>query len=289
MRSPDPAMAASDNARVVKVVGLVIGSRKCGTTWLYQNFMDDPDVAVSATVKESGFFARPDDLDFGYYEGLFAQSPGRRVEIDSSLVYSDTAPEKILAYNPDMKIALILRDPVEYAVSRFLHMQRKRQLPAGPIADLVTNDDVLRAELDYPVMVSRFEAFRRRGNMLIIPYGLLASDPVEFYQKTKSHLVGPSESGFLPKSERVNVSRSSSWTMMSGMLSRAANMARKRRLHGVVNMAKGLKVHKLLERQVDAGELAALRESVTRAVMTDYHPSVELYRQIGGEVVDRPI
>lgn len=279
-------MATTEDAGAEKVVGLVIGSRKCGTTWLYQNFLNDPDLAVSRAVKESGFFARPDDLDFGYYEGLFAQSPGRRVEVDSSLVYSKTAADKIFAYNPGMKIALILRDPVEYAVSRFLHMQRKRQLPAAPIADTVTNDAVLRGELDYPVMVSRFEAFRRLGNMLIIPYGLLTTDPVEFYRTTKSHLIGPSSSGFVPKAERVNVSRSSSSTLISGMLSRAANIARARRLHGVVNIAKGLKLHRLLERQVDAGELEALRESVTRAVLASYPASVELYRRIGGECVD---
>ncbi len=279
-------MAAADNVGAKKVVGLVIGSRKCGTTWLYQNFLNDPDLAVSGAVKESGFFARPDDLDFAYYEGLFAQSPAKRVEVDSSLVYSKTAADKIFAYNPDMKIALILRDPVEYAVSRFLHMQRKRQLPATPIADSVTNDAVLRGELDYPVMVSRFEAFRRLGNMLIIPYDLLTTDPVEFYRTTKSHLIGPSSSGFIPRAERVNVSRSSSSTLISGMLSRAANMARARRLHGVVNIAKGLKLHRLLERQVDAGELEALRESVTRAVLANYPASVELYRRIEGECVD---
>src|SRR5215208_6023553 len=160
MQLPDPATAATVRAMGAKVVGLVIGSRKCGTTWLYENFLDDPDIAVSRKVKESGFFARADDRDFSYYEGLFPESQGRRVEVDSSLVYSHTAPGKILEYNPEMKIALILRDPVEYAVSRFLHLQRKRQVSAAHIADTVTNDNVLRDELDYVSMLARFEAFQ---------------------------------------------------------------------------------------------------------------------------------
>src|SRR5919112_4357571 len=177
MRLPDPATAATSAQAVgAKVVGLVIGSRKCGTTWLYQNFLDDPDIAVSRKVKESGFFARADDHDFSYYEGLFPQSPGKRVEVDSSLVYSPTAPAKILEYNPQMKIALILRDPVDYAVSRFLHMQRKRQVSAAHIADTVKSDNVLRRELDYVSMLARFEPFRRQGSMLILPYSVLASD-----------------------------------------------------------------------------------------------------------------
>jgi hypothetical protein len=268
-----------------KIVGLVIGSRKCGTTWLYENFLSDPDIAVSRKVKESGFFARPDDRDFSYYEGLFPEAPGRRVEVDSSLVYSNTAPQKIFEYNPEMKIALILRDPVEYAVSRFLHMQRKRQVSAADIVHTVTNDNVLHDELDYVSMLARFEAFRRRGSMLILPYGLLASDPVSFYRRAKLHLIGPSDSGFRPKSERVNVSRTSTWSGMSGLLSRAANSARKRRMHGLVNFAKGLTAHKRLEKQVDAREVAALRESVARAVNGQYGASVQLYGQIEREFV----
>ena len=68
-----------------KVVGIVVGSRKCGTTWLYENFRHDPELTVSKTVKESGFFARPDDRDFEYYEGLFPNKPGKKVEVDASL------------------------------------------------------------------------------------------------------------------------------------------------------------------------------------------------------------
>jgi hypothetical protein len=134
-------------------------------------------------------------------------------------------------------------------------------------------------------MLARFEAFQRRGSMLILPYGLLASDPETFYRKVKLHLIGPSDSGFRPKSERVNVSRTSTWSGMTGLLSRAANMARKRRLHGLVNFAKGLMAHKLLERQVDAREVAALRESVARAVNGKFGASVQLYRQIEREYV----
>jgi hypothetical protein len=263
-----------------KVVGLVIGSRKCGTTWLYENFLADPDVCVSRKVKESGFFARADDHDRAYYESLFPDSPGQRVEVDSSLAYSDVAPARIMAYNPQMKLVLVIRDPVEYAVSRYLHMQRKDQLSPARIPDLVANDGVLRGELDYATMLARFERFRAQGSLLVVPYSLLASDPASFYGTVKRHLLGRTGSGFRPKADRVNVSRSSRWARVRGMMSRAANAARQRRLHGVVNLAKKLGLHRLLEKPVDAGQLAALRESVAQAVAASHGASVELYRQI---------
>jgi hypothetical protein len=263
-----------------RVVGLVIGSRKCGTTWLYENFLADPDICVSRKVKESGYFARAGEGDSAYYESLFPESTGQRVEVDSSLVYSDESPARIMAYNPQMKLVLVIRDPVEYAVSRYLHMQRKDQLPPARIPDLIASDGVLRSELDYATMLARFARFRAQGSLLVVPYSLLASDPASFYRVIKGHLVGRSGSGFQPKADRVNVSRSSSWAQVRGMLSRAANAARRRRLHGVVNLAKRIGLHRLLEKPVDARQLAALRESVSRAVITSHGASVELYRQI---------
>ena len=271
-----------------KVVGIVIGGRKCGTTWLYENFCNDPDVAVSHKVKESGFFGRADDFDFEYYGNLFPESPGTKVEVDSSLVYSDVSSEKILAYNPRMKIALILRDPVEYAVSRYLHLLRKGQVSAAEISDLVMNDDILKCELDYPSMLARFEKFQRLGNLLVVPYSLLAASPETFYAMIKAHLVGPTNSGFRPKLERVNVSRSSRWLLMTSTLSRAAVWARKRRLHFLVNFAKSLKLHKQLESRVDAEQIGALRESVSRSLMAGHGASLELYRQIESQFVFNP-
>jgi len=270
------------------VVGIVVGSRKCGTTWLYENFLKDPDVVVSRKVKESGFFAREGELDFGYYEGLFPESPGRRVEVDSSLAYSDLSSRNIYAYNPQMRIALILRDPVEYAVSRYLHMRRKDQLSPARISDLVSRDGVLLRELDYASMLARFDEFRRLGSLLVIPYGLLVAEPARFYETVKRHLVGSSGSGFRPARERVNVSRSSQWSFMTGALSRAARAARSRGMHAVVNFAKGLMAHKLLERELAADQVAALRKSVSQAVMTRHGASVELYRRLAHQFAVDP-
>lgn len=262
-----------------KVAGIVVGSRKCGTTWLYENFRSDPDIVVSHKVKESGFFARADDLDFSYYENLFPESPGTRVEVDSSLAYSDVSAGKILAYNPRMRIVLILRDPVEYAVSRYLHLLRKGQVSAAEISQAVAHDDVLIRELDYPSMLARFEAFRKLDSLLVVPYSLLASDPAGFYGTIKTHLVG-ADSGFRPSPGRINVSRSSKWLLMTRALSRAANAARKRKLHFVVNLAKRLGAHKLLEKKMDDSGIAALREGVSRALAAGHGASVDLYRQV---------
>ena len=50
---------------------------------------------------------------------------------------------KIYDYNPDMKIVLILRDPIEYAVSRYIHLARKGQVSTAEITELLRQDSVL--------------------------------------------------------------------------------------------------------------------------------------------------
>ena len=67
---------------------------------------------------------------------------------------------------------------------------------------------------------------------------------------------------------------------MTRLLSRAANEARKRKLHSVVNFAKSLRAHKLLEKPVNADQIAALKDSVSEALGATHLASVDLYRGI---------
>ena len=57
--------------------GLVIGTRKAGTTWLYENFKLDSDFLVSEKVKESGFFSKEliQDYDIRSYTSLIDTQP----------------------------------------------------------------------------------------------------------------------------------------------------------------------------------------------------------------------
>jgi hypothetical protein len=184
-----------------------------------------------------------------------------------------------------MKIALILRDPIEYAVSRYLHLLRKGQASPEDISSIVMHDDILMRELDYLSMLTRFETFQKLGSLLIVPYSHLATDPAGFYRAIKSHLIGASDNHYEPKLTRVNVSRWSKWSFATRVLSRAAIGARRRRLHVFTNLAKSLRVHKLLEKQMDESQIVTLRESVSSALMTGHGAAVDLYRQIEKQFV----
>lgn len=106
-----------------KVNFIVAGVQKGGTTALYDYLAEMPDVAVSR-LKETHFFddesldwARP---DYARYHAQFDDPDGRPCgEATPIYSYWPGALERIAAYNPAMRLILVLRDPVERAWSHW--------------------------------------------------------------------------------------------------------------------------------------------------------------------------
>jgi hypothetical protein len=113
------------------VTFLIAGAQKAGTTALYDYLAEAGDIALSR-VKETHFFddesqdwARP---DYGAYHAQFDDPAGRPCgEATPIYVYWPNAMERIAAYNPAMKLILLLRDPVARAWSNW-----KMEFARGP-------------------------------------------------------------------------------------------------------------------------------------------------------------
>lgn len=124
----------ADRARVTFIIA---GVQKGGTTALFDYLGDYPDVALS-DVKEAHFFddetldwAAP---DYGPYHAHFPSPDGRPCgEATPIYSYWPNSLERIAAYNPAMKLILILRDPVERAWSHW-RMEFARGAETEPFA-----------------------------------------------------------------------------------------------------------------------------------------------------------
>ena len=101
----------------------IAGVQKAGTTALFDYLSDEPELSLSH-VKETHFFddderdwARP---DYAPYHALFDAPDGRlRGEATPIYLYWPKVLERICAYNPAMKLIVVLRDPVERAWSHW--------------------------------------------------------------------------------------------------------------------------------------------------------------------------
>lgn len=132
---------------------LVVGAAKAGTTSLYQYLDQHPEVYLSP-IKETNYFAKDIPLDkirkdyykggeldvaayvatdlserihiafvsqWDHYRQLFKNARGEKAigEISNSYLHSAVAAREIHAANPDMKIIMVLRDPIKRAFSHY--------------------------------------------------------------------------------------------------------------------------------------------------------------------------
>jgi hypothetical protein len=116
---------------------IVIGGMKCGTTALHGYLADHPQVAMSKPKELNFFFGdRPGGpgnwwRGRGWYAARFAEAPAIRGE--SSPGYTSPAhpgvAERMASVVPGVRLLYVARDPLERAVSQYLHHRRDGDEP----------------------------------------------------------------------------------------------------------------------------------------------------------------
>lgn len=120
------------------IVNFVIaGAQKGGTTALFEYLTDYPDIALPDE-KELHFFDDEDQdwtrPDYAAYHARFPPPAGRPCgEATPIYGYWPNSLERIAAYNPGMKLVMVLRDPIQRAWSQW-RMEYARGVETQPFA-----------------------------------------------------------------------------------------------------------------------------------------------------------
>jgi hypothetical protein len=103
-----------------------IGAQRAGTTWAYNCLAEHPDVFMTRK-KELHFFYVNYGLGLEWYRQQFAEAGAARArgEITPDYLYHETALRNIARDVPAARLFVILRNPIDRAVSAFaLHAER---------------------------------------------------------------------------------------------------------------------------------------------------------------------
>lgn len=107
---------------------LIIGAQKAGTSALFKYLLQHPEV-IGAQGKEVHFFSSQAryEMGFSFYENQFPEASNKALRLDASPSYlaSPYAPKRIFEFDPNMKMIVLLRDPVDRAYSAW-QMYRPR-------------------------------------------------------------------------------------------------------------------------------------------------------------------
>jgi len=169
---------------------LIIGAAKSGTTSLYEYLRQHPDVFMPDW-KEPAFFAPPEAggvQSEAEYLALFKNAGGKKAigEASVAYLYANEAPQRIHDFlGPDVKIVILLRNPVDMAYSLWGHQTREgfetlqfeealateqdriSNTPAKKLNDSWICDFAYKGRASYKSQIDRYAARFRAKNMKI--------------------------------------------------------------------------------------------------------------------------
>lgn len=116
-------MAAAPGLRLPSFLG--IGTQKGGTTTLHQLLAQHPDVFLPQA-KELHYFSLHHHRGPAWYGSHYAEAPlqARCGEITPYYLFHPLAPQRIRALLPEVRLLVLLRDPLERALSQYFHACR---------------------------------------------------------------------------------------------------------------------------------------------------------------------
>ena len=156
-----------------KLSFMIVGAQKCGTTALAYFLSQHPEIGMAspseAHMFDSPQYSRdwsPEQID-ERYRPYFSHCTGAAIRGESTPMYMflpDIAPE-LKRYNPDLKLIVLLRDPVERAISHY-YMEKARDREHLPLWMAVLSEPFRTSRSGDPRefdSVLRVFSYRRRG------------------------------------------------------------------------------------------------------------------------------
>jgi len=100
---------------------LIVGAQKSGTTSLF-SYLEERRGFVGSKPKEVHYFDREDNFlkGEGWYHSHFIKRSGQKgliFEASPEYLSRSKVPPRLKAYNPDLKIIILLREPISRAYS----------------------------------------------------------------------------------------------------------------------------------------------------------------------------
>jgi Sulfotransferase domain len=205
---------------------LVLGAQKAGTTALYEYLRRHPQIS-GPSWKEVSFFDRHWARGESWYRGNFpnvARTRGKHVgEASPSYVFHPLAPRRVQEVVPEARLIVLVRNPVDRALSQYNHEVALGREPLPFEEALDAEEERLRGEQErmvadpryfsrewwshtykargrYAEQLERWLAVFPREQLLVLPSDDLGSDPARAHAQVLEFLgASPQRLGSYPR------------------------------------------------------------------------------------------
>ncbi|MFX0093761.1 MAG: sulfotransferase [Candidatus Hodarchaeota archaeon] len=204
-----------------------IGAPRTGSTWLTENLAVHPDIFIPK--KELHYFNRTmllkNNRNFNkpleWYAAFFKTAKSHQIKGESTPRYffDKHSAERIYRFNPDIKLLVVLRHPIERLLTLHLNLIRKgviHRIPFENILKISAPQPLLTETLYFRALKRYFDLFPRE-NIKITFYEDLIKDGSSFLRDIQDFL---GVNHFIPRTltKRVNVTLNPSFLPINMLL-----------------------------------------------------------------------
>ncbi|MEZ4287931.1 MAG: sulfotransferase [Polyangiales bacterium] len=170
-----------------------IGAPKCGTTWLFDNLHEHPEVFVP-DFKETNYFsvsrwgAEYESQPLSYYLSFFKNAPASTVvgDISTNVLHDPYCGERLQALVPDAKIVVMLRDPVSRAQSHYFHTKHRAGSVGASMLELLEDPrrdgaGILSQGL-YGEQIERLFEYVDEDRVIVVLFDDIIDNPERVYE-----------------------------------------------------------------------------------------------------------
>lgn len=264
---------------------VVIGGRKCGTTWLDGMLRQHSQIHLPTKTKELFFFDRYWDRGLDWYADQFADAPNDAIigEVTPSYLHCEAAAARLAQVLPEAKLIVVLRNPIDRAWSDYLHAKRKGDVRGDSFEAAIRELPSIVTESRYASQLEPWlSAFpRTQLRLLYFEHLFTPSNPA---LRDSVGWLGGDESTLFETDAPVNAAKSPRSAFVSQLAHRASRLLHASGLHRVVDSAKRSGLTSLLEKSSSAEapahadsqrleELLGGEPTALRALLKTEHPT----------------
>ena len=228
----------------MKVDFIGIGAQKSATTWVYSILEDHPSVSMSVP-KELDFFSRQVNFLKGntWYHQFFYQEKSSTTlfgEISPSYMRHPFSAIRAKEYNPNLKVVITLRDPVDRAFSNHLHLIRRNKIQKKNYS-FESSVDNFPSYIEQSRYYSQLQSWYRhfpRNQLLVLMQEEIKKNPNKEAMKLYDFLGIDSNFNSSNTKKNANVSTVVKYPRIENFFRIIAQLANNRRFGRVVENAK---------------------------------------------------
>lgn len=240
----------------IQFIGL--GPQRTASTWLDEVLRKHPDVQLPSGVKETMFFDLRHQKSFSWYFSHFDNDARIKGEVAPTYFHNQSALRRLKQHNPDLKLVINIRNPIQRSFSLFSHHRAKGRVGDDFFEAIKTLPEIVETG-KYSEYCPMWESAFPPDSVLYLVQEDIHESPEDVFCKICDHL--KINQIPMPEIARSSVNNRSAprSRIVALCVSKLATSLRAGRYHRIANLGKSIGLKQLF---FQGGDLVQMNKEI---------------------------